>query len=410
MGRDHAQRTAPHLPPDVSPYDLDALGREDVLAYYRGAMHGVLRARGVPRKQWSDVEQEVLTRALSSRTAYDPSLGTVRRWICGIAHNTVADSFRSLRRKPDSRPGREDETAVLEQVPAPGLNPEQAVHALEWLDRLGSAVPEPLSEIFRLHAERHTREEIGDRFDLSLEAVKRRLRRLTERIDASVAEAKEERQDAARVRIGLLPPLFLVQGFRTENGAEDPCSSPGQPPSKPVTTGRRSSSDTPRKGAASRGLALVASAALLAGPLGHPLRSPQVGPLQDTGSAVAAVRDFPVVTDRKNIAALGAAMADDPGPTTPGAPSSPPPVDEARPAHLPPKIASQAARRADSTVPDALLLRAWEKLHGDRPAEALALARRHAEQFPGRSPAERAKLVAQASSALTFSKRAPLTF
>lgn len=402
MGREHEREAPSSLPPDVSPQDVEAIRRADVVRYYRGVIRGVLRGHGVSTDDWEDVEQDVLAKAFAARADYDPGRGTVRQWMCKITHNTLRERWRTLRRKPDRRPSPVDPSTLLDSVSGTGLNPEQQVHARDWIERLDSAVPAPLRETFRLHVEQHTSKEIGARFGLSVHTVKDRIRRVTARLEGSVTRAKEKREDAARVRIGFLPALLCVQASGTASGGDDPALSPACPAGRPRTSrallGERTT--TASGGSALWIATLAVSAALVSGSAGHLSYPPKTGlSLPDTPASVAALGDYPAATAMLVPAAPGAALAEDTGPPKRHAPSAPV-AAMAAPFSPSPRGAAPREPRARIAAPEALLQRAWDRLHAGRPAEALALVRQHSREHPGRSVTERAKLTAQAERAL----------
>ena len=417
MGRDHEQRKAPALPPGASPHDPDALRRADVVAFYREIIRRVLCCLGVPPQAWEDLEQDVLATAVACRADYDPERGTVQQWICGITRYAARTRQRTLQRRPDFRPSPGDGLSAIEHLPAPELNPEQQAHAHELLDRIGAGVPASLRETLRLHSERHSLKEIGARFGISVSGVKGRIHRAMIRVDSALAETGEERAQAARVRIGVLPSLLFAHSISATEGPEAAPAAPAlpaMPSDRPAVLRLPARSAATGKGAA--GMCLFAVSMLAALVAGVPRTPPRAAPCPAAVSMLAAAPDVTPVNATLGTATLAAAPGFTPvnaplgrsAPAAGGEAGTPPVIagsggPPARALPLPraaPAIARRPASRAEGGAPDSLLQHAWRALQDGRAGEALELARRHAATHPARSAAERAKVTAEALRAL----------
>jgi RNA polymerase sigma-70 factor (ECF subfamily) len=130
-----------------------------------------------------EILQEVFLRAWQHAHAFDDSRGTVRSWLCGIAHNLALNELRRRRRRPQlqSRPASADPDGddyggyiVADSDPAVdawcAVRDAQLAHALDQL-------PPSQRAVLLLYGEGFSQSEIAAKLGEPLGTVKSRMRR-----------------------------------------------------------------------------------------------------------------------------------------------------------------------------------------------------------------------------------------
>jgi len=110
----------------IFPFPRAAIDAETLVAENFVAIYGYL-ARRVGRDLADDLAAEVFARALQDSTRFDPSLGTERMWLFGIATNLLAKHRRAEQRRlaayaraggPSDRSGDDETNDVDERLSA----------------------------------------------------------------------------------------------------------------------------------------------------------------------------------------------------------------------------------------------------------------------------------------------------
>ena len=123
-----------------------------------------------------EVLQEVFLRVWRHAATYDGTVGGVRPWLLGIAHNLALNELRRRRRRPtEAPPAHPDAVPWLETLPDPDPGPAEQVLARARRERLRDALdrlPPPQRAVVALYADGHSQSEIAARIDLPLGTVK----------------------------------------------------------------------------------------------------------------------------------------------------------------------------------------------------------------------------------------------
>lgn len=132
--------------------------------------------RSLPEDRAMDVVQEVFVSAWRGRTKFDPSKGSLRGWLIGIAKNRLIDNVRSERRHDDRRsdedPGTIGTQAEIDRVADRMVVAEVLAH-----------LPTRAREVVELaFFEDLTHQEIAERTSLPLGTVKSDIRRSLQRM------------------------------------------------------------------------------------------------------------------------------------------------------------------------------------------------------------------------------------
>lgn len=139
-----------------------------------------------------EVAQRVGLTLVERMHEHDPSKGTLRMWVLGIARHALLDRLRAERVERH----RFDPRVSVQDVPSPDLTPEETFRAREVLARLGDAVPPASREVVRLAALGCTAAEVAARLGVSRSHVEWRL---GEARRALVAAAHALGEDAQRI-------------------------------------------------------------------------------------------------------------------------------------------------------------------------------------------------------------------
>jgi len=160
---------------------------------------------GMDEPDREDIIQRVGVVLVEKASEYDPSRGTRRMWIAGIAHNILLDALRAARverrrRGPERR---------WREIPSDDLTPEQTLRGRESLTLLRESVREELRAAFDLDAEGHTSKEVGRILDIPARRAEWDIREARKDLDRALQHMGESRESVTRIRaIPFLPLLF----------------------------------------------------------------------------------------------------------------------------------------------------------------------------------------------------------
>lgn len=391
-------RKPPRYPPPLTgPAARDIRSLEDphASAALRGCLQRLFARLWVPVEQREDLEQDVLEVAVKLRSRYDPARCALQTWLEALATFVVLD-FRKHHRRKLARFVPEEQGRHVDLV-APGLNPEQSLHAVRSLDALEAAMPGLVREVFILYAEGCTHDEILARTGLSKSALAYRLQKLGEVRDETVAGTGEKPRDGPSVRFCALPLALLAARYERW--------------SRP----RPSLRAAPR-----RVLAMMAAAALTAvvAPLGWAARQDQRAP-SPTALLDAAPDHGPLRAPAPSRADTSLRDIPSAGMPSPGQPPSAPPTGSmahgpvpAAPASTPvsnhppaprgpaPPSAGEPPRQPAPHAPpsDRLLRLAGQATLSGARREALSSLDEHARRYGAAGAADRTQLARAARS------------
>lgn len=128
-----------------------------------------------------DVLQEIWSRVFRSLGSFDPSRGSFRRWVFGVASHALIDAFRRLavREKHEAPSPR---TGQLEGAPDPATSLSHRVGRREgltaFLERVASLPDEDQDLVAHIGLEGLTVQEVADRLELTYGATQKRWDRL----------------------------------------------------------------------------------------------------------------------------------------------------------------------------------------------------------------------------------------
>jgi RNA polymerase sigma-70 factor (ECF subfamily) len=126
-----------------------------------------------------DLLQETFLRVWEHAHSYNGSLGRVRAWLFGIAHNLALNELRRRRRRPQAAPPAAG-TLLVESVAAPDADPADAAWAHARQARIAGALsnlPAAQQAVLSLYASGHSQSEISATLNEPLGTVKSRMRR-----------------------------------------------------------------------------------------------------------------------------------------------------------------------------------------------------------------------------------------
>ena len=129
-----------------------------------------------------EILQEVFLRAWQHAHAFDDTRGTVRSWLCGIAHNLALNELRRQRRRPQlqQRPPNadpdDDSARHIDVGKDPAIDAWCAVRDAELAHALDQ-LPAGQREVLLLYAEGFSQSEIAAKLDEPLGTIKSRMRR-----------------------------------------------------------------------------------------------------------------------------------------------------------------------------------------------------------------------------------------
>ncbi len=160
---------------------------------------------GMDEPDREEILQRVGVVLVEKASEYDPSRGTRRMWIAGIAHNILLDALRAARverrrRGPERR---------WREIPSDDLTPEQTLRGRESLILLRESVREELRAAFDLDAEGHTSKEVGRILDIPARRAEWDIREARKDLDRALERMGESRESVTRIRaIPFFPLLF----------------------------------------------------------------------------------------------------------------------------------------------------------------------------------------------------------
>lgn len=160
----------------------DAAALEAIYDRHAGVVFAVIVRVVTDRRIAEELLQEAFLRTWQHAASYDGSLGGVRPWLLGIAHNLALNELRRQRRRPREWRDRTEEGAIqaLAAVPDPSPGPADAAWAAArhaHLRRVLGHLPEAQREVVALYAAGYSQSEIASRLDLPLGTVKTWMRR-----------------------------------------------------------------------------------------------------------------------------------------------------------------------------------------------------------------------------------------
>jgi RNA polymerase sigma factor (sigma-70 family) len=174
--------------------DQEALN--DLFSRYYGFLHFLACRVLGGREDAQDVVQNCLLRALRNLQQFNND-GAFRSWLARILVNeaiTVLRQKRSKRMFPARPPSGENERDVLDRLPGPGLNPEQALAKKESILALTKEVARlstPLRSVIMLcDIREYSMEEAGAVLCVKKHIVRSRLFRARRQLEAAMRAAE----------------------------------------------------------------------------------------------------------------------------------------------------------------------------------------------------------------------------
>jgi RNA polymerase sigma-70 factor (ECF subfamily) len=149
------RKTAPKRVNDViaGTEVLDESALRLLYAEHAGPVLAYLLKLTRDRARAEDLLQETMLRAWRRPSAFEPGRGSVRAWLCTVAHNLVVDDARSRA----ARPTETELTEYTEQRTEEGIDPyEAALRAWEFADALTALSAEHRAVIIEVYYRRST--------------------------------------------------------------------------------------------------------------------------------------------------------------------------------------------------------------------------------------------------------------
>lgn len=132
---------------------LDEAALRLLYAEHAGPVLAYLLKLTRDRARAEDLLQETMLRAWRRPSAFEEGRGSVRAWLCTVAHNLVVDDARAR----SSRPAETELTEYTEQRTEEGVDPfESALRAWEFADALHALSPEHRAVIIEIYYRRST--------------------------------------------------------------------------------------------------------------------------------------------------------------------------------------------------------------------------------------------------------------
>ena len=132
---------------------LDEAALRLLYAEHAGPVLAYLLKLTRDRARAEDLLQETMLRAWRRPSAFEPGRGSVRAWLCTVAHTLVVDDARSR----SSRPAETELTEYTEQHADDGIDPyESALRAWEFADALHALSPEHRAVVIEIYYRRST--------------------------------------------------------------------------------------------------------------------------------------------------------------------------------------------------------------------------------------------------------------
>jgi RNA polymerase sigma-70 factor, ECF subfamily len=131
---------------------LDEAALRLLYAEHSGPVLAYLLKLTRDRARAEDLLQETMLRAWRRPAAFEPGRGSVRAWLCTVAHNLVVDDARSRASRPN-----ETELTEYKERPEDGVDPyEAALRAWEFTDALAALSAEHRAVIIEVYYRRAT--------------------------------------------------------------------------------------------------------------------------------------------------------------------------------------------------------------------------------------------------------------
>jgi RNA polymerase sigma-70 factor (ECF subfamily) len=132
---------------------LDEAALRLLYAEHAGPVLAYLLKLTRDRARAEDLLQETMLRAWRKPSAFEPGRGSVRAWLCTVAHNLVVDDARSR----SARPAETELTEFTEQRTEEGVDPyEAALRAWEFADALAALSAEHRAVVIEVYYRRST--------------------------------------------------------------------------------------------------------------------------------------------------------------------------------------------------------------------------------------------------------------
>jgi len=168
----------------------------DLLSRYYGFLHFLACRVLGGREDAEDVVQNCLLRAVRNLQQFNND-GAFRSWLARILVNEAIDLLRKRRRRPQfsvRRVSSDDEGDVLDRLPGPGLNPEQALAKKESILALSKEVARlsaPLRSVVILcDIREYSMEEAGAILCVTKDRVRSRLFRARKQLEAAMRSSQ----------------------------------------------------------------------------------------------------------------------------------------------------------------------------------------------------------------------------
>jgi len=168
----------------------------DLFSRYYGFLHFLACRVLGGREDAEDVVQNCLLRAVRNLQQFNND-GAFRSWLARILVNEAIDLLRKRRRRPQfsvRRVSSDDEGDVLDRLPGPGLNPEQALAKKESILALSKEVARlsaPLRSVVILcDIREYSMEEAGAILCVTKDRVRSRLFRARKQLEAAMRSSQ----------------------------------------------------------------------------------------------------------------------------------------------------------------------------------------------------------------------------
>jgi len=149
---------------------LDEAALRLLYAEHSGPVLAYLLKLTRDRARAEDLLQETMLRAWRRPAAFEPGRGSVRAWLCTVAHNLVVDDARSRSARPN-----ETELTEYTERPEDGVDPyEAALRAWEFADALAALSAEHRAVIIEVYYRRATVAEAAQTLGIPPGTVKSR--------------------------------------------------------------------------------------------------------------------------------------------------------------------------------------------------------------------------------------------
>lgn len=343
---------------------------EDLYAEHAGRVLSLLWLFGVASEaDREDVSQEVWADVHRALPIFDPSRGSARAWLAGIARNAARDWKRTRRRRPELSTHTDREPIAARTGEMDAEDAERCAALWAYFER---AIPsEEQREAFVLHVVHElTIEEVAEATGAQPCTVKWRIAMARRRLKEQMTE--EERQKLAAI-LPVMSVDAFVRALRETKFSEDQIARVWDRVTERIEAEGGSVHDQ---------LGTPAMAPSPAAPKGYTFTGPALAStfagvflLGAFSGAVAHALLTP--PSRASMTTIDAEIP------------TPPPLPTAEPTPEPAPTASAAPSVTSSTAAARPTSEAWllERARKAEPAEALALAEQHARTFRSSSRA-----------------------